>query len=286
METNLPKHENRQRRNIQSTELLHKLTGAVNQLRYMKDHCEHLASGSVLEELIRRSYDAAPIRDRKGGYLSEPGPRKDTLDESEEERRLEQAICRQWHASRDGSWLLEGECRCVAKHQVPLYNKNGDYTKCGVHVDLLGVSTEFTPVVIELKRGGSKETPLRMLIEALGYAVVIRKAWNEGGLRREWMSLLGTQILPPEKIDVVPLIGMASSAYWSRCVGASGRHTAGQVSKEAWESFHRVVAKCKELGFPSTFVEFDVHSQGNDSMTESPAGLPMIHSMRIVKLPS
>ena len=53
-------------------------------------------------------------------------------------------------------------------------------------MDLLGVDKDgaLVPVVVELKRGGSNDSPLGILLEALAYGVAIRELWND--IAREW----------------------------------------------------------------------------------------------------
>jgi hypothetical protein len=61
-------------------------------------------------------------------------------------------------------------------YQVPLFDKQ--HKEGWGYIDLLGLTGSGEPVVVELKRGTSADTPLHALLEAVSYAVALRKNWQ------------------------------------------------------------------------------------------------------------
>lgn len=127
------------------------------------------------------------------------------------ERYLESRIAEQWSASNQKDFL-PGVCRYVAAYQVALMDrrKADEWGK----VDLLGVGFEQEPVVLELKKAKSNDSPLAALIEGLGYAIALRKNWD----------YYRTQLQPQRdaawhavtKTTDVPVVVIAPAQYWKR----------------------------------------------------------------------
>jgi len=238
-----------------------------------------------LNVLLERSYKEAPSR-HESFKLNREG--KTNPKKSQKEGRLEKAIWEQWRrgsGADNDRFFLPWVCRFILSYQMPLWNTRADKEKSGRYADLIGVSREWLPVVIELKTAESGETPLRMLVESLAYGVAIRKAWNdpEGPFNKAWTTQLNT-IAPknecPPMLQDVPLICLAPAGYWKKCIGKpAGKRTPKQVFAEAWYPFNKLVAACAERGYPVTFAEFDVPKQDGDR-------LPEIHNPRAIVLPS
>jgi hypothetical protein len=260
---------------IDCTKALHEIIESVRQLTYMKQHSERLCE--FLNVKLERTYAMAPLR----GQSYELG-RKERPDPNVRERLLEKAIWKQWCAdevSRRGKPFLSGVCRCVQTYQMPLQKTRGD-RKWG-KIDLVGVTDKSCPVVIELKQDRGKDTPLRMLVEGVAYAVAVRRAWNEGRLREQWerdvVGITRSHTVAPTLVEV-PVVLLAPEDYWKRCVGTQGKRTEGKVREDAWSPFQTLARKCGEHGLPVTFAQFDI--------TDSESGrLPEISNLRRVRLP-
>lgn len=248
-----------------------RLIRSVNQLSFMIQNCEDLAK--YLNVMIERTYHLAPIRCKNIPLDRSFHKSKQRPDNPE--RALEMAI---WHQCVGRVRFLPGNCRSIVSYQVPIRETNRD--QAGKAIDLLGISNEGGPVVLELKIGKSTETPLRMLVEALSYAVAVRKAWNEkgGALRKQWPATL-KKINPEfqEYDDVlteVPVIGIAPVQYWKTCFGENGPR--GRVEKDAWKAFGVLVRACRKRGFPPYFVQFDEGEKDED-------GMPKVGGFQLVK---
>jgi hypothetical protein len=137
---------------------LHEILASVRQRAYMEKHCQEL-SGS-LAQILRHTYCAAPIRNRTKGPIYKLG-REEKTDPLVEERLLEKRLWQAWNtttAASEASFLDE-VCHRIQTYQMPL--KNARHDKYWGMIDLMGATTTGLPVVIELKRGDARDTPLR-----------------------------------------------------------------------------------------------------------------------------
>ena len=263
---------------IDSSLGLHQIQEFANQLRYMEMHSQRLLK--LINVILERTYRMAPLR--TGGYALGRGEH-DNPHESERERLIEKAIWKKWRwdqiVAPDGpqEHFVRNRCSHIQTFQMPLQNVRAD-TSWG-KIDIVGVSVAGTPIVFELKQENARDTPLRMLVEGLAYATVVRKAWNEGTLREQWLQ----HVVPaqqagdiPVTLLTVPVVGIAPSAFWNRQTGPIG--TMCRVRDEAWPPFNKLCDACEERGFPISFLEFDI--PGDDEH-----GLPMIENVRPLLLP-
>ena len=254
---------------------LHELVPSVNQLTYMTEHAVRLVE--VLNVKLERTYALAPKRKQSYKLI-----RRERKNPQDRERLLEKAIWMQWNEAavkRHGQSFVVGLCRHIQTYQTPLQGSRSD-TSWG-KIDLVGVTDAGLPVVLELKREDSNDTPLRMLVEGLAYAVAVRRAWNEGHLRDQWAETITTQsksFTAPTPLSSVPVIGIAPVEYWKRRVGAPGKRTNGKVKESAWKPFHELCDACSLRGFPIHFLQFA--TDGDD-----PSGLPHITKVEQVQLP-
>jgi len=236
---------------------LHEIQQLANQLGPMEAHCELIERN--LDHLVKITYDKAPLQRAGNGqtYKLARAP-KSNVHEKQEERLIEQAIWRQFPLFGSPDFLQQ-ECPRVVAYQTPLQNsrKDNGWGK----IDLLGASPQGLPVVIELKRGSASDTLLRMLVEALAYALALQKAWNQGTrLRAEWAERMNK----PEAVQKydaallsVPLVLLAPAAFWEKRIrGGAGRFSR-QVFKEAGTPFRSLMKKCETRGFPVHCVQFE-----------------------------
>lgn len=254
---------------------LHQLVPSVNQLGFMKQHSERLLE--VLDVQLEQTYAVAPNRQQtyELSRLERCNPRV-------RERLLEKAIWMQWSAEAVTSpedVLVPGLCRHVQAYQMPLQGKRTD--KSWGRLDIVGVTENGLPIVLELKQEDAKDPPLRMLVEGLAYAVAVRRAWNEGSLSEQWgdvVTIQSPKFIRPNPLVTVPVIGIAPAQYWNRCIGDPEKRTAGKVPQLAWKPFRDLCDACNIRGFPVTFLKFDVDEPDAN-------GLPQIRNVSKVRLP-
>ena len=250
----------------------------VFQLRFMKQQCEGILEW--INVLLEKTYHAAPLRQRSYMLTRQL---KDTPDSRNHERLLEAALWKTFGPNRldCGVDLLPNLCRFILTFQTPIFRTTAK--EFGDKIDLIGVSSDWLPVVFELKKGDSPETPLRMLVEAAAYGIAIRKAWNEkeGHLAQDWAAVVNPNretLTCPMNLQIVPLVCIAPASYWAKCIGLPGKTTYGKVRADAWGMFSRVVDALNVRGLPAVFVQFDEGVKGKD-------GLPSVQNLRVVDLP-
>lgn len=244
---------------IDGTKALHELCEIVQQLSYIEQHS--IALQKYRNVILERTYAKAPTGRNNNGqsYELNRGERPDPTGE----RLLEKQIWKQWRFQDSFSNLaFYGDtCRYIQTYQMPLQGTRNDHG--WGRIDLVGVTNQLLPVVIELKHDRGSEnvndTPLRMLVEAVAYAVAVRKAWNEGPFRTEWNDAVNTthQRDLDTTITEVPVILLAPFGYWQRAIGVLGKHTNGKVKEQAWPPFIQLARQFGNHGFPVHFVQFE-----------------------------
>lgn len=189
---------------------LHEIIASVRQLSFMNQHCQTLLG--ALSAKLETTYARAPSGRQAKGQTYEL-QRNERADPSVRERLLEKLIWMGWRfqaVSAHGQPFLGDMCRFIQTYQMPLQGTRKD-ARWG-KIDLVGATSEALPAVIELKQEDATDTPLRMLAEGLAYGCAVRKAWNEGGLRAEWMAAMRTNGLSqeqPRTLTAVPVILLA-----------------------------------------------------------------------------
>ena len=263
-------------RNIDGKKRLHELCSLVNQISKMKQHSEKLIE--FLDVEIEQTYAAAPKRVQ--GYKLDRTERRNP-DQKQRERLLEKAIWKRWQyesVSNNNEPFCPNLCYYIQTFQMPLQGQRTD--KSWGKIDLVGVTEAGLPVVLELKRESSSETPLRMLVEGLAYAVALRRAWNEGFLRQEWMQVVtnrSERFVAPETLLNVPIIGIAPNKYWDTKIGKLNKKSKGKIPEEAWEPFNELCVACSRRGFPVKLLSFK--ADANDE-----TGVPIIEGVSEVTI--
>lgn len=219
------------------------------QLKYIVVQCEELVEG--LDGFIERTRQKAPLR--RGDFVLEREPgRKPNAAEA----TLEQELWEKYRSA--GSGFLPGLCSHIQSYQVSLHSRKNERPGGRElkfdwgEIDLLGVSPSGLPVVVELKKGETNETPLRILTEMLAYTIALQELWKEGCFRKAWKSVVAEAKdgdLPHEAIGIAPV------EYWRRVRGQSGPR--GRVPPAGWAALARLVEKLAEKGFNIHFAEFD-----------------------------
>lgn len=232
----------------------HELGDKSNQLEDMERHCREIAEHFT--SILERTRQCVPLRAHEH-KLERKGDKNP--DKSQTERLLERSIWKKWCHSPNlppRHYMLPFICRSVATYQMPLQKARAD-ANWG-KVDLVGVSRGYTPVIIELKKERG-DTPLRMLVEAVGYAVAVREAWasKKTHLYEDWKRRVTECNHGGEFLSQTPIVCIAPWQYWFRRIGEPGPQTEGRVFPKAWPSFRRLVNLCSVHGFPVTFAAFE-----------------------------
>lgn len=223
--------------------------GKLMQLKYIVDRCGELIEG--LDGFIERTRKHAPLRRGEFVLEREPGRKPNA-----EEATLEQELWEKYRSA--GSGFLPGVCSHLQSYQVSLHSRKherpgGRKLKYDWgEIDLLGVSPSGLPVVLELKKGKTNETPLRILTEMLAYTIALQELWKEGCFRKAWKSVVAEAKdadLPHEAVGIAP------AEYWRRLRGQAGPQ--GRVPPQGWAALARLVEKLIEKGFKLHFAEFD-----------------------------
>lgn len=168
----------------------------------------------------------------------------------------------------------------LVSFQVPLFDKQ-EKSSWG-YIDLLGVMSDGTPVVVELKKepsttpkGGTKnsESPLRMVLEAAAYAIALRRNWDR--FRQEFVQQLKTLALPdsivtqvPRKLSTIRLVGAAPAGYWLDWLPVTAKGLT--VTADTWRAFAELLAKFDEAGLPVSFASLSGDIESPESLAVQP----------------
>ena len=240
---------------------LHEILDSVRQLTFMKEHSETLLA--QLDEKIRLTYEKAPVGRLKPDQTYKL-QRQEKKDSAIRERKLEKDIWMQWSyekVAEKGQPFYGDICPFIQTYQMPLQGtwKDEGWGK----IDLVGASSQAMPVVIELKREGASDTPLRMLAEGLAYGCAVKKAWNKKNskIRREWTVAMEKHSISnayPETISALPIILLAPSEFWEQKIGEPGKRTNGKVREDAWSPFVKLCSQCQLHGFEILCVKVNI----------------------------
>jgi hypothetical protein len=189
--------------------------------------------------------------------LLRPNTVKAVLPES----KLERALWLRWRLkeSREEDLVFLAECPHIISYQVPLYNCRPKKDRDGWgKIDLVGITRDLKPVVIELKASGSKESLLRMVLEAVAYGIALQEAWKPQFLQ-DWKfaleqlasndhKLINQESLHglPERLNPCHILCAAPSEYWK----------AHYQDRKCGE-FTKILDHLSEKGFAVSFADLD-----------------------------
>lgn len=251
----------------------HVLKDKWAQKSHLQPQSEHLLE--QFDTALTATEKAAPIRTQ--GFQLARGASLG-IDSTERERRWERTAFLRWNA---GGVSPVKRCwdRLVA-FQVPLFDRQ-DKASWG-YIDLLGVVSDGTPVVVELKKepgttakGGTdnSESPLRMVLEAAAYAIALRRNWDR--FRPEFIQQLKTLELPqetiasvPRKLSTVRLVGAAPASYWIDWLPITAKGLT--VTADAWRAFAELLRKFEEAQLPVSFASLSGDIESPESLAVQP----------------
>jgi hypothetical protein len=235
-----------------STGGFHDLIRRADPLSTVPERCEAILGR--LERLIACTRDAAPRR--LSDYRlrrSSPGPAP-----YHEESQWERSMWTKWGPDGCGAFLPN--CVRLQTYQFPLKRHRED--RLWGKVDLLGVSPERLPVVVELKRRRTTDTILRMLLEMTAYGIALQELWSapqsDNTFKRDW-ELVSKELVDcaaplPDRLDRLPLVGIAPQAYWDRALGRVPTDRTGRVPSKAWPLLRSLVEELNvQCGFAISF---------------------------------
>jgi len=238
---------------------LHHLKDLWDTVRQMSEYCARL-EGGFLKDAITDTKNAVP--EARSDYLfaernHDVGVGR--MSDKQEERKLEGRIYNRWRAASPLEKPVEGLWDVFVGYQVPLYStaKQAGWGK----IDLFGFSSsDEVPVVLELKRAGSRETPLRAMLEGVAYAIAVRKRWEK--IAKGITATYGS--LPvPDTPDVIRVVVLAPERYWKQWRpdedDADGNKLRRRHMKEAAKSFADLVRALGEKQYDVRFAEIGAH---------------------------
>lgn len=269
---------------------IHVLKGHVKQKSHFGLQSQALCENDSLKLAIQATSKAAP---KRGSRVRAEGEHVYQLnrgvsvgiDPTERERLWERAAFIRW--SNQETSPIESCWSQLVAFQVPLFvdaNKDG-----WGYIDLLGILNDGTVSVVELKKepkttkvGGtsSSESPLRMVLESMAYAIAIREDWAH--FRKELVCRLEVLTVGKKLIDNIPtkqpdkirLVGVAPAAYWLDWLPLTDK---GKSVKTAeWKSFLSLLEEAENAGYPASFLSLSGEPDHPESLAAQPLNLARI----------
>jgi hypothetical protein len=232
------------------------------QKRFLAQQCKELTN--CIADAIAATVDAAPVRVGKRYIHDREASRETRISEA----NWEEALFRQFASPPAGSYA---PWERLLSYQVSLQDHKTRERDWG-EIDLLGVSKQNLPVIVELKAPASNESPAQMLVQATAYAVAIQKAWPTC-LREEWAETLGVdRDSLPETLTSCELVCAAPTEYWDKWVGDTPR--ARTVSSDAWAAIAELRKSLAKSGYPSSFVRLSHQGAGPTNISVVEEQLP------------
>lgn len=235
---------------------LHVLRNKWVQRSYVEEQSTALAP--AVDIAIEATRLAVPRRPARGkDFRIDPCThgmrmRLDEIDETSQERRMEQRLYLVYGPGGDlGPTALWAQ---LIAFQVPLHDHQvrGGWG----HIDLMALTQDGHPIVIELKKQDAQDTPLRAMIEGLANAVAVEENWPAMSREiRAMCSRIGLVAPVAEVASPVTTVILAPETYWSSWE-RSGR--LGQaVDSSARDSFRGLRASLATTGFSTCLGTFN-----------------------------
>ncbi len=263
---------------LSASDGLHVLKDEWCQKSHFGEQSEYLEEN--LQAAIKATIDAAPVRVQ--GYRLDREPTLE-IDETQRERRWERATYIRW-SNENVSPVVDIWSRLIG-FQIPLFDEQEK--KGWGYIDILGIVKKKNRLglsIIELKKEpsanksgktDSTESPLRMVLEGVSYAIAMRKNWSkvkvEVNLRLEALEI--EQRLTDEPMFTI--VGAAPAAYWMDWLPYTGKGK--EISEDCWRKFGKLLSALseKDNGFPVSFLSLSGDCSSPGSLAAQPlSGLP------------
>ena len=224
---------------------LHELRNKWVQRTYLAEQCEALIR--ELPSAIQATNSDAPCRSERGKTFRIHAPSNgvraehDAMHESSKERRLERRIYEAYQPSRGDT--ANALWHQLVAFQVPLAERQ--QSRGWGKIDLLALTADGHPIIVELKTDESTETPLRAILEGMANAVAVAKNWSY--LSREILASLsahGRSALVASGLVIPRTLVLAPDQYWKRWEegGAEARREVTPESRAAVRALRRAAA--------------------------------------------
>ena len=236
------------------------LQDCLKQFRYFPHLVEWLLGpahdGTVLRKLIENTH-AVVQRERPMGWRKQLS-REDGAKGVRPEDRWERTMWRKWRPFKGNMpvTVFHALAPMILSYQLPLYGKQE--SEGWGKIDLVGISGEYLPVVIEVKAEYSAESPLAVVLEAVRYGIALREMW-ERGLRDDWtgalqdVGIVGQPL--PRRLEQCQLICAAPWEYWKRLGPMTSND---EQNRGAWIALREICAKlAADHGLPVEFVQLE-----------------------------
>lgn len=227
---------------------LHQIKDRLKPKNNIAEDCQLLIES--LDELIENTRSKAPKREHR--ITLQQSPRTKGLSRPED--LVEEAIWRLWR--RPSVAPVIGAWHKIIAYQVPLKNKRGD--KDWGEIDLLGVSSQGLPMIVEVKAAGAKDAPQKCLVQAVAYGIAFQMAWPH--FRNNWQDAIkhyGFQTGLSNQLATVPVVCVAPKQFWDRVES----QLKNKSDREAINDLIGCFAAC---GFPAHFVSVECSHPGAD----------------------
>ncbi len=227
------------------------------QLRFMRQQAEQLASPRLFNQLIKKTYEDAPlrriskrrspqdlIRNSAGIEALNKGKSKRLFNEKHFERACYEAWNQtvKWDQPDSASNPFER----IVSYQWLTKDTNAD--KGWGEIDMLGATKGGHLVVIEAKTEPSQKF-IAAIMEAAAYAIAVRKNFADpkSHLSVAWA---GNGLTIPGQDTPIPMVVMAPASYWETVTCQETRRRPNQTPKDAWPAIRAFIDLLEGSGYP------------------------------------
>lgn len=211
-----------------------------------------------LGELIGSTRDYAPGREKDFKLDRGESSLASERNEGEKlsERKLEFSLYEEFSKPGKLKGQISEHLTHIPCYQLPLKAPGKKTLSKGWgYVDLLGCAPDKAPSIIELKKAASRESPLRMIVEGLAYAVAIQEMWKQKGndFQNDWFNAIDAKDVNID-LDKIKIIGLAPDDYW-RFWKDSAKNQSDQGD---WgEANSKLIDAAEKQGFEIRLASFD-----------------------------
>lgn len=256
---------------------LHRLKDQINQVSLLGVHAQSITER--LQDYFESTKNALQNpRTQEQKYQLLRGLTEE-IDDSSGERLWERAMMQRF--SLRGVKPVPNCWERIIAFQVPLYSRQNQ--EGWGDIDLMGVYGG-APSIIELKGrpqvnpDGSIQTtntPLKIVIQALAYAIAVRSHWNfireEFAMRCQDLGI-STQVQQDlEGVDI-PIVAAAPADFWMNWLPVTNNWTTQHP--ESWIPFQSLLNRLAECHYPVRFVSISGAHQ-----------TPMSLAVQVLKFP-